>query len=61
MTDMQVTRGIREHGKGVKLGALGVWVGMVDAIRFPAGLPLRLDFLRFVLRYARRVDHLLAP
>ena len=57
MPDVKVTRGIGQHGKGVKLGLVRVTLGFVQAIRLPAGLPLGLDFVGFVMRYAGWVHH----
>ena len=57
MTDVKVAGRVGKHGKRVVLGFVGVCLGVVDAVSFPAGLPLGLDLFGLVHRYCGWVDH----
>ncbi len=44
VTDVQLPRGVGQHGQGIVLGAIGVNIRIVEAIGFPFSLPFGFDF-----------------
>jgi hypothetical protein len=51
MTDMKVTRSIREHGQGIPLGPGIILINLIQIILSPLLLPLFLYFLWIILGY----------
>jgi hypothetical protein len=51
MTDMKITRGIREHGQGIPLGLGALLSNLIQLILSPLLLPLFFYFLRVILNY----------
>ncbi len=48
VTDVQVAGRVRQHGQRVVLGALRIYIGVIQSVGFPTLLPAGLDLCRIV-------------